>query len=146
MLQNEWEFWSFDTESKCWQKSGKWRPPMSHTIFVEQLPFLLPMQPWYINAKESFFIISISVLLSTYPYVCLFYFFGFEVPPIDQKRMVAFINEFIVSTVSFLNQFMTNCETKFVEFELKMQKIEASLLIVEAKVPNFILHPPRFVN
>lgn len=48
--------------------------------------------------------------------------------------MVAFINEFIISTVSFLNEFMTKCETKFVEFEQKMQRIEASLLIVEAKV------------
>lgn len=60
--------------------------------------------------------------------------FGFEVPPIDQKRMVAFINEFITSTVNFLNEFMKNTEEKFVEFELKMQKIEASLMIVEAKV------------
>lgn len=60
--------------------------------------------------------------------------YGFEVPPIEQKRMVAFINEFIISTVTFLNEFMKNVETKFVEFELKMQKIEASLLIVEAKV------------
>lgn len=58
----------------------------------------------------------------------------FEIAPIEQKRLVAFINEFIISTVNFLNEFMTNVESKFVEFELKMQKIEASLLIVEAKV------------
>lgn len=58
----------------------------------------------------------------------------FEVPPIEQKRMVAFINEFIVATVSFLNDFMTKCEMRFVEFEQKMQRIESSLLIVEAKV------------
>lgn len=64
----------------------------------------------------------------------MFLFFDIEVPPIDQKRMVAFINEFIITTVSFLNEFMTNIETKFVEFELKLQKIEASLMIVEAKV------------
>lgn len=65
-------------------------------------------------------------------YLC--FIFGFEVPPIEQKRLVAFINEFIISTVTFLNEFMTNVESKFVDFELKMQKIEASLLIVEAKV------------
>lgn len=64
----------------------------------------------------------------------IIFFFDIEVPPIDQKRMVAFINEFIITTVSFLNDFMTNIETKFVEFELKLQKIEASLMIVEAKV------------
>lgn len=63
---------------------------------------------------------------------CLF--LAFEVPPIEQKRMAAFINEFITSTVTFLNDFMTKCENKFVEFEQKMQRIESSLLIVEAKV------------
>ncbi|XP_031619327.1 WASH complex subunit 3 [Contarinia nasturtii] len=59
-----------------------------------------------------------------------------QVPPIEQKRLVAFINEFIISTVTFLNEFMTNVESKFVDFELKMQKIEASLLIVEAKMAS----------
>lgn len=55
-------------------------------------------------------------------------------PPIEQKRMVAFINHFIVNTVSFLNEFLANVESKFVEFESKLQNIEASLQIVEAKV------------
>lgn len=79
--------------------------------------------------------------------VC-FFCWRFEVPPIEQKRMVAFINDFIVSTVSFLNQFMAQCDTKFLEFEQKMQKIEASLVIVEAKVCEFHdhysnIHPPK---
>lgn len=61
-------------------------------------------------------------------------FTHFKVPPIEQKRIAAFINDFIMSTVSFLNDFITTCEIKFVEFEQKMQRIESSLLIVEAKV------------
>lgn len=65
-------------------------------------------------------------------------FLCFEVPPIDQKRMVAFINHFIVNTVTFLNEFMRNVESKFIEFESKLQTIEASLQIVEAKV--FSIH------
>lgn len=48
--------------------------------------------------------------------------------------MVAFINHFIVNTVTFLNDFMANIESKFIEFESKLQNIESSLTIVEAKV------------
>lgn len=87
--------------------------------------------------KSDFFFMQQCFPIHSQQIVCsclCMFVFGFEVPPIDQKRMVAFINEFIISTVSFLNEFMTNIETKFVEFELKMQKIEASLMIVEAKV------------
>lgn len=57
-----------------------------------------------------------------------------QVPAIDQKRIVAFINHFVVKTVTFLNQFAVNCETKFVDFESKLQQIESSLLILESKV------------
>ncbi|XP_055530539.1 WASH complex subunit 3 [Wyeomyia smithii] len=59
-----------------------------------------------------------------------------ELPPTNQKRMVAFINHFILSTVSFLNQFATDCESKLVAHEYKMQSLEASLLIVEAKLAS----------
>jgi len=59
-----------------------------------------------------------------------------QVPSIQQKRMVAFVNHFIVNTVTFLNKFIGNCETKFIAFESKLQKLEASLLIVEAKLES----------
>lgn len=55
-------------------------------------------------------------------------------PPINQKRLVAFLNTFVVSTVNFLNKFVVNCETKFIDFETKLQKLEASLVILEAKL------------
>uniref|UniRef100_A0A182UAN9 WASH complex subunit 3 n=1 Tax=Anopheles melas TaxID=34690 RepID=A0A182UAN9_9DIPT len=50
--------------------------------------------------------------------------------------MVAFINHFIVSTVTFLNKFASDCESKFVTYEQKIQNLEASLLIVEAKLAS----------
>ncbi|ETN66580.1 coiled-coil domain-containing protein 53 [Anopheles darlingi] len=59
-----------------------------------------------------------------------------ELPPTSQKRMLAFINHFIVSTVTFLNQFASDCETRFVTFEHKLQNLEASLMIVEAKLAS----------
>lgn len=67
---------------------------------------------------------SITIFFLPYP----------KVPPIDQKRMVTFINQFTISTVKFLNEFMTNVESRFVELESKLRDVETSLLIVEAKV------------
>lgn len=69
-----------------------------------------------------------------YPYKLCLYFPLIKVPPIDQKRMVAFINHFTITTVTFLNNFMTNVESRFVELESKLRGVESSLLIVEAKV------------
>lgn len=60
-----------------------------------------------------------------------------QVPPIHQKRILAFVNHFIVSTCSFLNEFIVNCETKFIDFERKLQRVEASLVIIESKVIIF---------
>lgn len=57
-----------------------------------------------------------------------------QVPAIDQKRIVAFINHFVMNTVTFLNQFALNCETKFVDFESKLMQMESSLSILESKV------------
>ncbi|XP_058462482.1 WASH complex subunit 3 [Malaya genurostris] len=59
-----------------------------------------------------------------------------ELPPTNQKRMVAFINHFILNTVSFLNKFASDCEDKFIDYEHKIQSLEASLLIVEAKIAS----------
>ncbi|KZC09122.1 WASH complex subunit CCDC53 [Dufourea novaeangliae] len=62
-----------------------------------------------------------------------------KVPPINQKRTIAFINHFIVHTVTFLNKFALSCEERLFEFENKLQRIEASLEILESwlsSVPN----------
>lgn len=59
-----------------------------------------------------------------------------QLPPTNQKRMVAFINHFVLSTVNFLNKFASDCESKFIQYEHKIQSLEASLSIVEAKIAS----------
>ncbi|CAG9762763.1 unnamed protein product [Ceutorhynchus assimilis] len=63
-----------------------------------------------------------------------------QIPPIQQKRIIAFVNHFVTNTVSYLNTFSQSCESRFMDFEYKIQKIEASLLILEAQlasIPGF---------
>ncbi|XP_076672066.1 coiled-coil domain containing 53 [Andrena cerasifolii] len=55
-----------------------------------------------------------------------------KVPPINQKRTISFINHFIVHTVTYLNKFALSCEERLFEFENKLQRIEASLEILES--------------
>lgn len=57
--------------------------------------------------------------------------------------MLAFINHFIINTVDFLNKFIANCETKFIAFETKLQHVESSLLIIEAKLASV---PDTFID
>ncbi|XP_071454817.1 WASH complex subunit 3 [Hetaerina americana] len=59
-----------------------------------------------------------------------------EVRPIDHKRTLALINHFITNTVCFLNKFSRSCEAKLGKFEDKIQKLEASLSILEAKLSS----------
>nr|CAH7716412.1 unnamed protein product [Callosobruchus chinensis] len=59
-----------------------------------------------------------------------------QILPIQQKRTITFVNHFIMKTVSFLNQFAQSCESRFMEFEYKIQKIEASLLILESQLSS----------
>ncbi|KAH8249085.1 hypothetical protein KR032_005686 [Drosophila birchii] len=59
-----------------------------------------------------------------------------QVPPLNQKRILAFVNHFLVTTCNFLNEFALGCETKFVEMERQLQKTEASLIILEAKLAS----------
>ncbi|KAJ8268984.1 hypothetical protein COCON_G00115910 [Conger conger] len=59
-----------------------------------------------------------------------------KVPAIQQKRIVAFLNQFIVHTVRFLNRFSTVCEEKLANVSLRIQKIETTLSILEAKLSS----------
>ncbi|KAJ8673320.1 hypothetical protein QAD02_004582 [Eretmocerus hayati] len=72
-----------------------------------------------------------------------------KVPPISQKRTIAFINHFIIQTITFLNKFALSCEEKLFEFENKIQRVEASLAILEARlssIPELKDHNPVPVN
>ncbi|XP_051976335.1 WASH complex subunit 3-like [Xyrauchen texanus] len=59
-----------------------------------------------------------------------------KVPAIQQRRIVAFLNQFIVHTVRFLNRFSTVCEEKLASLSLRIQQIETTLSILEAKLAS----------
>ncbi|KRT79618.1 hypothetical protein AMK59_7570 [Oryctes borbonicus] len=56
--------------------------------------------------------------------------------PIQQKRTITFINNFLTNTISFFNTFSQSCESRLMEFNYKLQKLEASLLILEAQLAS----------
>uniref|UniRef100_A0A8I3WNE4 WASH complex subunit 3 n=1 Tax=Callithrix jacchus TaxID=9483 RepID=A0A8I3WNE4_CALJA len=60
-------------------------------------------------------------------------FYVTQVPAIQQKRTVAFLNQFVVHTVQFLNRFSTVCEEKLADLSLRIQQIETTLNILDAK-------------
>ncbi|MBZ3886203.1 Nucleoporin Nup37 [Sciurus carolinensis] len=59
-----------------------------------------------------------------------------QVPAIQQKRTVAFLNQFVVHTVQFLNRFSTVCEEKLADLSLRIQQIETTLNILDAKLSS----------
>ncbi|XP_005006391.1 WASH complex subunit 3 isoform X2 [Cavia porcellus] len=59
-----------------------------------------------------------------------------KVPAIQQKRTVAFLNQFVVHTVQFLNHFSTVCEEKLANLSLRIQQIETTLNILDAKLSS----------
>ncbi|OXB69326.1 hypothetical protein ASZ78_015726 [Callipepla squamata] len=62
-----------------------------------------------------------------------------KVPAIQQKRTVAFLNQFVVHTVQFLNRFSTVCEEKLSALSLRIQQIETTLNILDAKTYNMLI-------
>ncbi|XP_069085076.1 WASH complex subunit 3 isoform X1 [Pleurodeles waltl] len=59
-----------------------------------------------------------------------------KVPAIQQKRTVAFLNQFVVHTVQFLNRFSAVCEEKLATLSLRIQQIETTLNILDAKLSS----------
>lgn len=59
-----------------------------------------------------------------------------KVPAIQQRRVVAHLNQFVVHTVRFLNRFSTVCEEKLSNISLRIQQIETTLCILEAKLSS----------
>ncbi|XP_069620375.1 WASH complex subunit 3 [Ranitomeya imitator] len=59
-----------------------------------------------------------------------------KVPAIQQKRTVAFLNQFVLHTVQFLNRFSTVCEEKLSALSLRIQQIETTLNILDAKLSS----------
>ena len=48
--------------------------------------------------------------------------------------MLAFLNHFIIHTASFLNQFSVICEEKLEDLSVRLQRLETTLCLLEAKV------------
>lgn len=59
-----------------------------------------------------------------------------KVPAIQQRRIVAYLNQFVAHTVRFLNRFSTVCEEKLANISLRIQQIETTLCILEAKLSS----------
>lgn len=57
-----------------------------------------------------------------------------QVAALQQKRTLAFVNHFAITTVQFLNNFVKNCEQKLMHFERKLEKVEAAMVLLEARV------------
>jgi len=69
-----------------------------------------------------------------------------QLPPIDQKRLVAFVNHFLIDTAKFLNTFLVNCENRFVTLESRLQKINAELVVIESKIFQGELKNPASID
>jgi len=61
-----------------------------------------------------------------------------QVDPINPKRMLAFLNHFIVHTTSFLNRFSVICEEKLEDLSVRLQRLETTVCLLEAKVAGYI--------
>ena len=62
-----------------------------------------------------------------------------QAPAINYKRTLAFINHFITHSVRFLNKFSCACEEKLSEIQVRVQRLEITLSILEAKLASIPL-------
>ena len=61
------------------------------------------------------------------------------VEAINQRELVTYFNAFIVRTCAFLNTFSTKCESKLDDLHLRLETIETSLTLLEAKVIKYFI-------
>merc|ERR1719450_1497176 len=59
-----------------------------------------------------------------------------EAPALNYKRTLAFINHFITNSVRFLNKFSSSCEERLSEIHNRVQRLEITLRILEAKLSS----------
>lgn len=48
-------------------------------------------------------------------------------PGLQQKRILAFVNHFVLDTCDFLNKFVNDCDFKFVAFENKLRRVKSPM-------------------
>lgn len=56
------------------------------------------------------------------------------VDAISKKRLLAFVNHFVVNTALFLNTISKSCEHGLMSLENKIQKLETSIVMLETKL------------
>jgi len=59
-----------------------------------------------------------------------------DVDQISARRLLCFLNHFSAHTVDFLNTFATSCEQRLAEVNCRIQKTEATLSVLEAKLSS----------
>ncbi|XP_028409146.1 WASH complex subunit 3-like [Dendronephthya gigantea] len=59
-----------------------------------------------------------------------------KVGSIQQKRTIAFLNHFISHTVNFLNRFSCVCEEKLSDLSNRLQRVDVTMSILEAKLAS----------
>jgi len=59
-----------------------------------------------------------------------------EVDSISSQRLLCFVNHFQAHTIAFLNAFATSCEQRLAEVNWRIQKTEATLSVLEAKLSS----------
>lgn len=62
-----------------------------------------------------------------------------QVEAINQKRLIAFVNSFVSNTAGFLNRFSCVCEEKLENMSHRMQQLEITMSLLEAKVFGFCI-------
>lgn len=59
-----------------------------------------------------------------------------NVDSIHRKRIIAFVNHFIINTASFLNRLSQTVEGKLLQVDHRLQKLEASVILLESKLSS----------
>ncbi len=59
-----------------------------------------------------------------------------KVEALEHRRIAAFINHFLSTTVTFLNQFTRKCESKLDKIQQKLFQIDSALRILECKLES----------
>lgn len=74
--------------------------------------------------------------------------YPFQVAALQQKRTLAFVNHFVLTNVQFLNNFMKRCEQKLMDFDRKLEKVNAAMILLEARVcwTNIKISPYNYIK
>ncbi|KOB71814.1 WASH complex subunit CCDC53 [Operophtera brumata] len=67
-------------------------------------------------------------------FTVFFMFSNFQMQALQQKRTLAFVNHCVMTNVQCLNNFMQVCEDKLMQFERKLDRVDAAMVLLESKI------------